>query len=326
MYATLFWHQARKGVERVRAARRAIAVLPGAVAVVLAVAGCSGSDDPEPAASVLGDDTLTVASFAFAESEVLAEVYAQALQQAGVDTEVAAGRGARELIQPALAGGLVELVPEYAGTAVDFLSLGEVAPDTDLAATRASLDDLLRDGPVTALASAPAQDTNVVVVTRETAGRLGLVTISDLAEVADGLTFGGPPECPHRVFCLPGLQKAYDMRFERFVPLDAGGPLTHQALTGGHVDVGLLFSTDPRLAADDLVVLADDRGLQPAENVTPMVRREAVDRWGDALTGTVDGVSAQLTTDALVSLNAGVAAGRSPQDVAAEWLDAEGLA
>jgi osmoprotectant transport system substrate-binding protein len=290
MYATLFWHQARKGVERVRAARRAIAVLPGAVAVVLAVAGCSGSDDPEPAASVLGDDTLTVASFAFAESEVLAEVYAQALQQAGVDTEVAAGRGARELIQPALAGGLVELVPEYAGTAVDFLSLGEVAPDTDLAATRASLDDLLRDGPVTALASAPAQDTNVVVVTRETAGRLGLVTISDLAEVADGLTFGGPPECPHRVFCLPGLQKAYDMRFERFVPLDAGGPLTHQALTGGHVDVGLLFSTDPRLAADDLVVLADDRGLQPAENVTPMVRREAVDRGGDPHTRTVDRV------------------------------------
>lgn len=326
MYATLFWHQARKGVERVRAARRAIAVLPGAVAVVLAVAGCSGSDDPEPTASVLGDDTLTVASFAFAESEVLAEVYAQALQQAGVDTEVAAGSGARELIQPALAGGLVELVPEYAGTAVDFLSLGEVAPDTDLAATRASLDDLLRDGPVTALASAPAQDTNVVVVTRETAGRLGLVTISDLAEVADGLTFGGPPECPHRVFCLPGLKEAYHLRFERFVPLDAGGPLTHQALTGGHVDVGLLFSTDPRLAADDLVVLADDRGVQPAENVTPMVRREAVDRWGDSLTGTVDAVSARLTTDALVSLNAGVAAGRSPRDVAAEWLDAEGLA
>jgi osmoprotectant transport system substrate-binding protein len=301
-------------------------MLPGACAAVLAFAGCSGSDDTESASEVLGDDTLTVAAFAFAESEVLAEVYAQALQQAGVDTEVAAGVGARELIQPALAGGLVELVPEYAGTAVDFLSLGSVAPAADLAATRASLDDLLRGGPVVALASAPAQDTNVVVVTRETAGRLGLVTISDLAAVADGLTFGGPPECPQRVFCLPGLEEAYDMRFERFVPLDAGGPLTHQALTGGHVDVGLLFSTDPGLAADDLVVLADDLGVQPAENVTPMVRREAVDRWGETLTATVDGVSARLTTDTLVSLNAGTAAGRSPRDVAADWLAAEGLA
>jgi osmoprotectant transport system substrate-binding protein len=293
---------------------------------MLVFAGCSGSDDLDSASDVLGDDTLTVAAFAFAESEVLAEVYAQALQQAGVDTEVAPGQGARELIQPALAGGLVELVPEYAGTAVDFLSLGSVAPAADLAATRASLDDLLRGGPVMALASAPAQDTNVVVVTRETAGRLGLATISDLAAVADGLTFGGPPECPQRVFCLPGLEEAYDLRFERFVPLDAGGPLTHQALTGGHVDVGLLFSTDPGLAADDLVVLADDLGVQPAENVTPMVRREAVDRWGDTLTATVDAVSARLTTDTLVSLNAGTAAGLSPRDVAAEWLAAEGLA
>jgi osmoprotectant transport system substrate-binding protein len=293
---------------------------------VLVFVGCSRSDDPDSASEVLGDDTLTVAAFAFAESEVLAEVYAQALQHAGVDTEVAAGEGARELIQPALASGLVELVPEYAGTAVDFLSLGSVAPAADLAATRASLDDLLRGGPVVALASAPAQDTNVVVVTRETAGRLGLATISDLAAVADGLTFGGPPECPQRVFCLLGLEEAYDLRFERFVPLDAGGPLTHQALTGGHVDVGLLFSTDPGLAADELVVLADDLGVQPAENVTPMVRGEAVDRWGDTLTATVDAVSARLTTDTLVSLNAGTAAGRSPSDVAAEWLASEGLA
>jgi osmoprotectant transport system substrate-binding protein len=301
-------------------------VLPAALVAAFVFAGCSGSDDPDSASEVLGDDTLTVAAFAFAESEVLAEVYAQALQQAGVDTEVTAGEGARELIQPALAGGLVELVPEYAGTAVDFLSRGSVAPAADLAATRALLDDLLRGGPVIALASAPAQDTNVVVVTRETAARLGLATISDLAAVADGLTFGGPPECPQRVFCLLGLEEAYDLRFERFVPLDAGGPLTHQALTGGHVDVGLLFSTDPGLAADELVVLADDLGVQPAENVTPMVRREAVDRWGDTLTATVDAVSARLTTDTLVSLNAGTAAGRSPRDVAAEWLASEGLA
>ena len=284
-----------------------------------------GRTTPTPPPRSLGDDTLTVAAFAFAESEVLAEVYAQALQQAGVDVEVAAGEGARELIQPALASGLVELVPEYAGTAVEFLSLGSVAPAADLAATRASLDDLLRGGQVVALASAPAQDTNVVVVTRSgRAPRPG----HDQRPRCGGrrVDFGGPPECPQRLFCLGGLEEAYGLQFESFVPLDVGGPLTHQALAGGHVDVGLLFSTDPGLAADELVVLADDLGVQPAENVTPMVRREAVDRWGDTLTATVDAVSARLTTDTLVSLNAGTAAGRSPSDVAAEWLASEGLA
>ena len=309
-----------------RVPRRGVATLTGAFAILLVLAGCSGSDPPDSAAAVLGDDSLTVASFAFAESEVLAEVYAQALQDAGIDTDVATAVGARELIQPALASGLVELVPEYAGTAVDFLSLGETSPAGDIRATRAALEELLRDEPVMLLASARAQDTNVVVVTRETARRLDLATISDLAEVAGGLTFGGPPECPQRVFCLLGLEAAYHLRFERFVPLDAGGPLTHQALTGGHVDVGLLFSTDPGLAADDLVVLTDDLGVQPAENVTPMVRREAVERWGDTLTDTVDAVSARLTTEALVTLNAEMADGRSPSAVAAEWLAAEGLA
>ncbi|HET6952424.1 MAG TPA: glycine betaine ABC transporter substrate-binding protein, partial [Acidimicrobiales bacterium] len=177
--------------------------------LVLATAACGvtlpGDVSGGPVDSALGDDTITVASFAFPESTVLAEVYGQALRHEGYDVDIAAEVGARELVQPALAGGLVELVPEYAGTALEFLSVGAQRPSADIAATRAALDDLLAGGPVVPLRSAPGQDTNVVVVTADTARRYDLAAISDLAPVAGGLTFGGPPECPERPFCQPGL-------------------------------------------------------------------------------------------------------------------------
>jgi len=154
------------------------------------------------------------------------------------------------------------------------------------------------------------------------ADRLGLDRISDLATVASGLSFGGPPECPNRRFCLLGLEATYGLTFEEFVPLDAGGPLTRQALENGNVDVGLLFTTDPALAEDGLVALEDDRDLQPAENVTPLVNREVVDRWGNQLVELVDGVSRDLTTQDLLDLNAQVESGRaSIAAAAAAWLE-----
>src|SRR5262249_51526552 len=113
---------------------------------------------------------------------------------------------------------------------------------------------------------AAAQDGNAIVVTAATAARYRLRTISDLAAVAPRLVFGGPPECPERPYCLPGLRRAYGLRFSEFVPLDAGGPLTRQALLAGDIDVALLFTTDPTIVAGHLVVLADNRRLQPAEN------------------------------------------------------------
>ena len=128
-----------------------------------------------------------------------------------------------------------------------------------------------------------AQDANVIVVTAATAARYGLRSVADLARVAPRLAFGGPPECPEGVYCLLGLKQVYGLRFRVFVPLDAGGPLTLQALEAGDIGVALLFSTDPAITADHLVVLADDRGLQPAENVVPLVRRDVVARYGPRL-------------------------------------------
>ena len=271
-------------------------------------------------ASALRDDAITVGSFDFGESELLAEIYSAALEGEGFEVERVLGVGSRELVLPALTGGLLELVPEYSGTALQFVSLDRAVPVADVRATHAALRDALAGGPVVAMAPSPAQDTNAFVVTRETATRYGLAAISDLATVAWRLTFGGPPECPSRPFCLQGLEEVYGLEFGRFLSLDVGGPLTQEALESGHVDVALLFSTDPALIDGDFVPLADDRGLQPAENVTPLVRREVLDRWGARFEQVVDGVSRSLTTTALRELNEQMADGADASTVASEWL------
>jgi osmoprotectant transport system substrate-binding protein len=298
----------------------------GMAAMLLALGGCSSQPNPESATSAGDDDAITIASFDFPESELLAEIYAGALEAEDYDVERAGPVGPRELIQPALAGELIEFVPEYAGSALSFLSLGAQRPEPRPDATHEGLRLLLDGTDVVALAPSPAESVNVFVVTRDTADLYGLTNISDLSGVADTLTLGGPPECPSRPFCLGGLERVYGLTFESFLALDTGGPLTAQALDHGHVDVALLFSTDPRLDDEDLVVLNDDRHLQPAESVTPLVRAEVVERWGSEFEATVDAVSQRLTTDGLRSLNRRLANGESVRDVAQDWLADEGLA
>src|SRR5207245_3690520 len=128
---------------------------------------------------------------------------------------------------------------------------------------------------------------------------------------------GGPPEVPGRAYALPVLKEAFAFRFMAFIPLAAGGPLTLQALTEGNVDVALLFSTDPSISARHLAVLADDRGLQPAENVTPLVSRKVVTRYGAGLVAALNAVSARLGTAALRALDARVEIhGQDPRQVA----------
>jgi osmoprotectant transport system substrate-binding protein len=279
----------------------------------------------EPTPSALHDDAITVASFEFTESQVLAELYAQALEARGLPVQRRIGIGPRELVGPALALGLVEVVPEYAGTALGFLSPGRSDATADVAATHDALVQAAAARELTALAASPAQNANSFVVNRETADRLHLERLSDLAAVAPQLTFGGSPECPTRPLCLRGLERVYGVRFGTVLALDAGGPITRQALEQGAIDVGLLFTTDPAINGGDVVPLVDDKGLQPAENVTPLVRDEVVQRWGDEVVGTIDQVSARLTTDVLRQLDA-AAASASPATVARDWLRQEGLA
>ena len=298
----------------------------GMVIVALgALAACSStSSTPPPTA--LGDDAVTVGSFDFPESTLLAEIYSQAIESKGFEVERQFGIGPRELVLPAMSAGFIEFVPEYLGTAEQFLSLGAARAGSDAPAIHRALDQTLRTGNLVALTSSPAQDANAFFVTSATADRFGLRTLSDVAKVDQDLTFGGPAECASRPLCLLGLHDEYGLTFKHVASLDAGGPLTRQALREGAIDIALLFTTDPAIDSEGFVELEDDKGLQPSENVTPLVRSEVVDRWGADFVDAVDAVSDRLTTAELRTLNAKVANGADDVGaVARAWLEDQGL-
>jgi osmoprotectant transport system substrate-binding protein len=264
---------------------------------------------------------IDVGSFDFPESVLLANIYADALKAKGFPVRVLPGLGSRELVDPALMSGLIQLVPEYAGSALQFISLGQMSATSDVMVTNKALTEQMADRGIVAGLPAAAQNANAIVVRPSTASRYRLRSIADLARVAPRLTFGGPPECPGRAYCLPGLRQSYGLRFKSFIPLDAGGPLTLQALQAGDIDVALLFSTDPSISARHLVVLADDRRLQPAENITPLVSRDVVARYGAGLVAALNAVSARLDTLTLRALDARVETnGQDPHQVAESWL------
>ena len=301
-------------------ARRTVVLV---LALVLSASACDRTSERPPSAG--GDDAVTIASFNFPESVLLSEIYAQALEAADLRVKRESALGTRELVMPALVQGLVELVPEYAGSALLFFA-GPGSASSDRVANHRALASQLSGFGVTALDGSPAEDQNGFAVTRETASRFGLQTLSDLAQVADRLTFGGPPECLRRPSCLPGLESTYGIDFaDTLLTLDAGGSRTVAALAQGTVDVALLFTSDGAIELKDFVLLKDDMGLQPAENVTPVVRQDALERF-PGLAGVVNAVSGLLTTDDLRSMNAQVAQGAQPGTIAREWLARHGLA
>jgi osmoprotectant transport system substrate-binding protein len=268
---------------------------------------------------------ITVGSFNFPESVLLAYIYADALAAKGFPVRVLPDLGTRELVEPALMTGLVQLVPEYSGSALNFISLGRRPATSNAAQTYRYLTRSAARRGLVAAQPAPAQDANAIVVTAATAARYHLRSIADLAK-APPLVFGGPPECAERADCLPGLKRTYGLRFAAFAPTDADGPITMQALASGQIGVGLLFTTNPAIPRQKLVILADNRALQPAENITPVVRRATVDRYGPRLLDALDAVSARLTTPVLRTLNARVELdGLDPRKVAHEWLQAQAL-
>jgi osmoprotectant transport system substrate-binding protein len=302
------------------AARRSSAL---AASLAFVLAACVGPSTP--AEDARGDDAITVASFNFPESVLLAEIYAQAIEGAGIRVEREPSLGPRELVMPALLQGLVEFVPEYAGSGLQFLAGdGSTSPDDEINYQRFA--ERLGTLDVTALDASPAQDQNGFAVTAETAQRYGLRTLSDLATVSRELVFGGPPECTRRPFCIPGLERSYGITFGQvFSNLDTGGPRTVSALAEGTVDVALLFTSDGAIDLNDFVLLQDDLNLQPAENVTPVIGIDVLDRFGPPLADTVNAVSALLSTGELRTLNAEVARGATPQQTARAWLASNGL-
>ena len=287
-------------------------------------AACTPSGGDRPPSAAAGDMAAIVVGVSgdFAENQIVAEMYAQVLEHAGYIVERHLDLRSRETSQSALEAGQIDLKPEYLSSLLLFL---DPSAEASSDATKvARLDaQLLRPRGITLLTPSPAQDTNQFVANAQTADRFDLTTVSSLIPVADRLTFGGPPECPVRPFCLPGLDDVYGIIFNDFIPLDPGGPLTIDALQRDTVQVGLLFSTDPRIEQHGFVPLVDDRRLQDAENITPVIRTE---KLNDEIRGSLDAVSAQLTTEEMTELVGQVVIdGRTVSAVATGFLTRNGL-
>jgi osmoprotectant transport system substrate-binding protein len=276
------------------------ALLAATVLVVgTALAGCTGSDAGPLRQPTGGEREIAVGvSGAFAENQIVAEMYAQVLEAAGYRVARHLDLRSRETSQSALEAGQIDVKPEYLSSLLLFLDPSAEA-SADVADVARLNARLLRPRGITVLTPSPAEDTNQFVANAETAERFDLTTMSSLAPVADQLTIGGPPECPVRPFCLPGLSRVYGIIFNDFTPLDAGGPLTVDALRRDEVQIGLLFSTDPSIEENGFVRLVDDRRLQDAENITPVIRTE---KLNDEIRGLLDAVSARLSSQVMTDL------------------------
>jgi osmoprotectant transport system substrate-binding protein len=158
------------------------------------------------------------------------------------------------------------------------------------------------------------------VVTEGTSEEVGLETLSDLAEEGAGLTVGGPPDCETNAYCIPGLQRVYSLDLSgNFTALDPGA--VADALEAGEVDVGLLFTTNPRIEDEGWVQLEDDKEMLAADNIVPVVKGEVVDAYGADFESLVNDLSAALTTEELTDLNRRVDIDKEDAvDVAADWL------
>jgi osmoprotectant transport system substrate-binding protein len=263
--------------------------------------------------------TIRFASYDFSENQTLTEVYAEAVRRQGLPVSVQHGVGTREVVSPALQQGVVDVVVDYLGTALAFARPSASALSRRPEAMYAVLSRTMGGRGVLVLTPAEAEDQNGFAVTRQFAQARNVSRLSDLTELAPDLNFGGPPECPDRPFCLLGLEDVYDLDFGSVVSMPSRAA-TVEALLSGQIDVGLLETTDARLATAPLVLLADDRELQPPENVVPMVRKETVDRWGEEVRTALEDVSARLTTADLVELNRAVEIdGLTPKEAAARW-------
>jgi osmoprotectant transport system substrate-binding protein len=267
--------------------------------------------------------SLSVVGFNFAESTLLVYLYSKPLAMRGYTIEVKPNLGTRETLQPALTSGQVDMYLGYAATDLEFVNKGAGEASPDIQPTLAKLRERYQALGVDVLDAAPAVDKTVFAVTRATADRLHLSKMSDLTPVAGDLVLGAPPQCPQRPFCLPGLQRVYGLSFKDFKALDPGGPLTKEALDAGQIDVALLLSSDGAIPAKDYVVLDDDKHLELADNVVPMIRA-AVDT--PEITQIVNAVSAKLTTEDLAGLNKRASIDHEdPEALATAWLTSKGL-
>ena len=264
--------------------------------------------------------SLAVASKNFAGAQVLSQVYGQALAGRGAHVTFTDAVGPTEVAFPALQAGTYDAYADYQGTLLTFLG---GTPTANSATTHAALVAKLKGTGITVSAAAPAVDVNGFFVTRKTAKRFDLRTVSDLVKVAPRLTIGAPPECPTRPLCLGDTsQRVYGMKFGKVVGIDPDGTDTQRALRRGTIDVAVLFTGSSIIPAD-AVLLRDDKGLQPADN--PVLVMRDVAATADTVR-VADAVSAAVTTDAYNKMSRAISRKRQdPTEVAARFLTEHSL-
>jgi osmoprotectant transport system substrate-binding protein len=287
--------------------------------------GGGGGGQPTTTEQAAGAETIRIGAQDFGESQILSEIYEQALDGAGFQAETVEVGGFRDLLFDAFDAGDVNFAPDYVASELEFLNdqAGEATHDLD--ETFPLLEDQLAERDMVAFEPADAINVNAFVVTQETAEDLDLETLSDLADRGQDLTVGAPQDCEENAFCLPGLERVYGLDLsQNFTPLDQG--LVPSALEEGEIDVGVLFSTDGVLAEGDFVVLEDDRGMTAADNIVPVATREMVDSHNDGLRDVVDRVTGQLTTRRLIDLNRRFdIEHEDAEDIAEEFLADRGI-
>ncbi|QNV37616.1 glycine betaine ABC transporter substrate-binding protein [Rothia terrae] len=297
--------------------RRQLFTLAGLGTGVLALSGCGLSGETAFGSGGVSD-TVTVGSADFTESQIIAEIYAAALKKRGINAETVPAIGAREAYIGALQEGTVGVVPDYSGNLLLYFDAETKAttPEEIMQALPDAVGDKL-----SVLEAAPAQNSDSLVVTRETAQRLGLTSIADLAAHSDELVLGAPPEFAERAYGLPGLKSKYGFVPKDFSPVnDGGGPLTVQALLDDDVQVADLFSTDPAIVKNKFVVLEDPKNNFLAQQVVPVVNAKAV---SVAAADVLNEISALLTTEDLIALNDRVSGEEkaNPATAASDWVN-----
>jgi osmoprotectant transport system substrate-binding protein len=294
--------------------------------VALAVSACGGSDPTATTpsgsdkTSKAPADSIVVGSANFQENVILADIYAEALKAKGVKVSTKLNIGSREAYLPGLQDGSIDLIPDYSGNLLLFLDKNAAAISADEIAT--ALKTAVPSS-LTVLDKAAAEDKDAIVVSKDTASKYKLTSIADLAKVAGKLTFGGPPEMKTRSYGVPGFKKHYGVVFGTYKTLDAGGPLSENALKNGQVDAADIFTTDPLIKKNGWVALEDPKNNFIAQNVLPLINKAKATA---TVTGALNAVSAELTTQDLIDLRTKVEVDKQdPVAVAKEWLTAKGL-
>jgi osmoprotectant transport system substrate-binding protein len=303
--------------------KRTTSALAIAAASIIGLTACGGggdplaSDAPSGSSSAGSGGAIVVGGADFSESTLLAEVYAGALKAKGIDATTKTNIGSREVYLRALEDNSVQVFPEYTGALAVYYDKSYTGTDADEVYAKAK--DVIPDT-LTVLDKSAAEDVDSLAVTKETADSKKLKTIEDLKPVAGDLTLAAQPEFKERPQGVVGLTKEYGVTFGSFRPLT--GQAVLQALVNGQADVANVFSTDPGIAANNLVVLEDTKKVFGSQNIVPLVRADKADQVKDAL----NAVSAKLTTDAVTQmLKQTDIDKKDPKAVAAEFLKANGL-